>query len=136
MRISDWSSDVCSSDLFGVNTLFSAPTAVRVLKRQAPELLSRHDLSSLRAVYLAGEPLDAPTAQWISQGLGKPIIDNYSQTSSGWTILTAQPGVERAPPPTGSPPFPVFRFHARSVRQSTGADRGPEQKGRVSPHPP
>ena len=53
---------------YRVNTLFSAPTAVRVLKRQDPALLKKHDLSSLRAVYLAGEPLDEPTAQWISQG--------------------------------------------------------------------
>ena len=81
---------------YRVNTLFSAPTAVRVLKRQDPALLKKHDLSSLRAVYLAGEPLDEPTAQWISQGLGKPIIDNYWQTESGWPILSAQPGVERA----------------------------------------
>jgi len=121
---------------FGVNTLFSAPTAVRVLKRQAPELLSRHDLSSLRAVYLAGEPLDEPTAQWISQGLGKPIIDNYWQTESGWPILSAQPGVERVPTRFGSPSFPVFGFDARIVSESTGADLGPEEKGVVAIAPP
>jgi len=121
---------------FGVNTLFSAPTAVRVLKRQAPELLSRHDLSSLRAVYLAGEPLDEPTAQWISQGLGKPIIDNYWQTESGWPILSAQPGVERVPTRFGSPSFPVFGFDARIVSETTGADLGPEEKGVVAIAPP
>ena len=121
---------------FGVNTLFSAPTAVRVLKRQAPELLSRHDLSSLRAVYLAGEPLDEPTAQWISQGLGKPIIDNYWQTESGWPILSAQPGVERVPTRFGSPSFPVYGFDARIVSESTGADLGPGAKGVVVIAPP
>ncbi|MBV7481986.1 propionate--CoA ligase [Bordetella sp. BOR01] len=121
---------------FGVNTLFSAPTAVRVLKRQAPELLSRHDLSSLRAVYLAGEPLDEPTAQWISQGLGKPIIDNYWQTESGWPILSAQPGVERVPTRFGSPSFPVYGFDARIVSESTGADLGPGEKGVVAIAPP
>ncbi len=93
---------------FGVNTLFSAPTAVRVLKRQDPALLRKHDLSTLRAVYLAGEPLDEPTAHWISEGLGKPIIDNYWQTESGWPILSAQPGVENVPTRFGSPSFPVY----------------------------
>src|SRR5690606_1814108 len=121
---------------FQVNTLFSAPTAVRVLKRQAPELLARHDLSSLRAVYLAGEPLDEPTAQWISQGLGKPIIDNYWQTESGWPILSAQPGVERVPTRFGSPACPVDGFDARSVSESTGEDRPPGSKGVVAIAPP
>ncbi|WP_258128968.1 propionate--CoA ligase [Achromobacter anxifer] len=121
---------------FGVNTLFSAPTAVRVLKRQDPELLRRHDLSTLRAVYLAGEPLDEPTAQWISGGLGKPIIDNYWQTESGWPILSAQPGVENVPTRFGSPSFPVYGFDARIVSESTGEDLGPDQKGVVAIVPP
>ncbi|SUV76087.1 propionate--CoA ligase [Bordetella parapertussis] len=121
---------------FGVNTLFSAPTAVRVLKRQDAALLRRHDLSTLRAVYLAGEPLDEPTAQWISQGLGKPIIDNYWQTESGWPILSAQPGVERVPTRFGSPSFPVYGFDARIASESTGEDLGPDEKGVVAIVPP
>ena len=121
---------------YRVNTLFSAPTAVRVLKRQDPALLKKHDLSSLRAVYLAGEPLDEPTAQWISQGLGKPIIDNYWQTESGWPILSAQPGVESVPTRFGSPSFPVYGFDARIVSETTGEDLGPDQKGVVAIMPP
>ncbi|WP_268988264.1 propionate--CoA ligase [Bordetella hinzii] len=121
---------------FQVNTLFSAPTAVRVLKRQDPALLKRHDLSSLRALYLAGEPLDEPTAQWISEGLGKPIIDNYWQTESGWPILSAQPGVERVPTRFGSPSFPVYGFDVRVVSEADGQDLGPNQKGVVAIVPP
>lgn len=121
---------------YKVNTLFSAPTAVRVLKRQDPALLKKYDLSSLRAVYLAGEPLDEPTAEWISQGLGKPIIDNYWQTESGWPILSAQPGVERVPTRFGSPSFPVYGFDARIVSEADGRDLGPNQKGVVAIEPP
>jgi propionyl-CoA synthetase len=121
---------------FKVNTLFSAPTAVRVLKRQDPALLRKHDLSSLRAVYLAGEPLDEPTARWISEGLGKPIIDNYWQTESGWPILSAQPGVERVPSRYGSPSFPCYGFDARVVSETTGEDLEPGQKGVVAIVPP
>ena len=121
---------------FGVNTLFSAPTAVRVLKRQDPALLRKHDLSTLRAVYLAGEPLDEPTAQWISEGLGKPIIDNYWQTESGWPILSAQPGVEKVATRYGSPSFPVYGFDARIVSEANGEDLGANQKGVVAIVPP
>src|SRR5260370_699095 len=57
----------------GVTQMCPAPTATRVLKKQDAEYLHRHDISSLKALWLAGEPLDEPTAQWISQALGKPI---------------------------------------------------------------
>ena len=53
---------------YKVTVMFSAPTAVRVLKKQDPALLKKYDLSSLRALFLAGEPLDEPTARWISEG--------------------------------------------------------------------
>ncbi|OZI23394.1 propionate--CoA ligase [Bordetella genomosp. 9] len=121
---------------YKVNTLFSAPTAVRVLKRQDPELLRRHDVSSLRAIYLAGEPLDEPTARWIGEGLGKPVIDNYWQTESGWPILSGQPGVERVPTRFGSPSFPCYGFDARVVSETTGEDLGPGEKGVVAIVPP
>ncbi|WP_233235455.1 propionate--CoA ligase [Bordetella sp. LUAb4] len=121
---------------YKVNTLFSAPTAVRVLKRQDPALLRRYDLSSLRAIYLAGEPLDEPTARWIGEAVGKPIIDNYWQTESGWPILSAQPGVERTPPRLGSPSFPTYGYDVRVVDESTGQDLGPGRKGVVAIVPP
>ncbi|CAM3502773.1 propionate--CoA ligase [Bordetella sputigena] len=121
---------------FKVNTLFSAPTAVRVLKRQDPALLRRHDVSSLRAIYLAGEPLDEPTARWIGEALGKPVIDNYWQTESGWPILSGQPGVERVATRFGSPSFPCYGFDARVVSEITGEDLGPGQKGVVAIVPP
>jgi propionyl-CoA synthetase len=78
---------------YRVAAMFSAPTAVRVLKKQDPAFLKMYDLSSLKALFLAGEPLDEPTARWISEGLGVPIIDNYWQTESGWPILALANGV-------------------------------------------
>src|SRR4051812_6242460 len=79
---------------YKVTSMFSAPTAVRVLKKQDPAFLMKFDLSSLKALFLAGEPLDEPTARWIHESLGVPIIDNYWQTESGWPILTIANGVE------------------------------------------
>ena len=121
---------------FKVNTMFSAPTAVRVLKKQDPALLKKYDLSSLRALYMAGEPLDEPTAHWISEGLGKPIIDNYWQTETGWPILAAQPGVKDVATKFGSPSFPVYGFDVRVLDEQTGEDLGPNQKGVVAIVPP
>jgi propionyl-CoA synthetase len=121
---------------FKVKTMFSAPTAIRVLKKQDPELLKKYDLSSLRALYMAGEPLDEPTAKWISEGLGKPIIDNYWQTETGWPILAGQPGIADVATKFGSPSFPVYGFDLRVIDEQTGKDLGPNQKGVLAIVPP
>lgn len=121
---------------FRASAMFTAPTAIRVLKKHDPALLKKHDLSSLQTLYLAGEPLDEPTAVWISESLGKPVIDNYWQTETGWPILSAQPGVEVVPTKFGSPSFPVFGYDVRVVDESTGEDLGPNDKGVVAIVPP
>jgi propionyl-CoA synthetase len=125
---------------YRVTSMFSAPTAVRVLKKQDPEALRRHDLSSLRALFLAGEPLDEPTAKWIAEALGKPIIDNYWQTETGWPILSLCNGVEPAQSKFGSPGKAVYGYDVKLVDENTGQDlEGPDQKGVVvieGPLPP
>lgn len=109
---------------YKVSVMFSAPTAIRVLKKQDPEHLKKHDLSSLKALFLAGEPLDEPTAKWISEGLnGKPIIDNYWQTETGWPILSVANGVDNVAatsPRFGSPGVPMYGYNVRLVDESTG----------------
>jgi len=125
---------------YKVTVMFSAPTAVRVLKKQDPALLTKYDLSSLRALFLAGEPLDEPTAQWISQGLGKPIIDNYWQTETGWPILSIANGVEAKPSKFGSPGVPMVGYNVKLLDENTGEElMGADQKGVVAiegPLPP
>jgi propionyl-CoA synthetase len=125
---------------YKVTSMFSAPTAVRVLKKQDPAFLKQYDLSSLKALFLAGEPLDEPTARWISDGLGVPIIDNYWQTESGWPILTVANGIERKASKFGSPGVPMYGFDVRLVQESTGEELvGAGQKGVVvvqGPTPP
>src|SRR4030095_1649234 len=92
---------------YKVTAMFTAPTAIRVLKKQDPKYLRQHDLSSLRALFLARQPLDEPTAAWISEAIGKPIIDNYWQTESGWPILAIANGVEKGESKFGSPGVPM-----------------------------
>jgi propionyl-CoA synthetase len=105
---------------YRVTAMFSAPTAVRVLKKQDPAALKAHDLSSLRALFLAGEPLDEPTAKWIAEGIGKPIIDNYWQTETGWPILAVPNGIEKLPSKWGSPGLPMPGFDVQLLDEQTG----------------
>ncbi|MEO8387257.1 propionate--CoA ligase [Polaromonas sp.] len=125
---------------YKVTGMFSAPTAVRVLRKQDAALLKKHDLSSLRALYLAGEPLDEPTARWISEGLNVPIIDNYWQTESGWPIITLANGIEKKTTKFGSPGVPMYGYKVKILHESTGEElTQPNEKGVVvieGPTPP
>jgi propionyl-CoA synthetase len=125
---------------YKVTSMFSAPTAVRVLKKQDPAALKKHDLSSLRALFLAGEPLDEPTAKWIAEALGRPIIDNYWQTETGWPILGICNGIEPAPSKFGSPGKAVYGYDVKLLDEATGEElTGANQKGVVAiegPLPP
>jgi propionyl-CoA synthetase len=125
---------------YRVTSMFTAPTAIRVLKKQDPSYLRAHDLSSLRLLFLAGEPLDEPTATWIAEGIGKPVIDNYWQTESGWPILTVAKGVAEMPTRYGSPGVAMYGYDIRLVDEATGKDIvEPGRKGVVAiagPTPP
>jgi propionyl-CoA synthetase len=119
-----------------VNVMFSSPTAARVLKKQDPAYLRKHDLSSLRNLFLAGEPLDEPTHRWMAESLGKPVIDHYWQTETGWPILSAVLGVERTPIKYGSPSFPVYGYDLQLLRESDASQADSDEKGVVAIVPP
>ena len=121
---------------YGVRTMFSSPTAVRVLKKQDPAFLTRYDLSKLQYLFLAGEPLDEPTAEWITGALGKTVIDNYWQTETGWPVLSLMPGVEMKPVKLGSPGLPAPGYRLRVIDENTGLDVGPGEKGVLAIQPP
>ena len=125
---------------YKVTAMFSAPTAVRVLRKQDPALLKKYDLSSLRALFLAGEPLDEPTGRWIGEGLNVPIIDNYWQTESGWPIITITNGVEKKASKFGSPGVPMYGYSVKILHEVTGEElTQPNEKGVVvivGPTPP
>ncbi|MFC3532634.1 propionate--CoA ligase [Vogesella facilis] len=121
---------------YRVSVMFSAPTAVRVLKKQDPAWLHKYDLSSLRALFLAGEPLDEPTARWIAGELQVPVLDNYWQTETGWPMLTLCNGVEPKAVKYGSPGLPVYGYDVRLFNEATGEEVGPGEKGVIGVLPP
>ncbi len=120
---------------YKVNVMFSAPTAARVLKKQDPAYMHKYDLSSLKHLFLAGEPLDQPTHEWIMGELKLPVIDNYWQTESGWAMLTAVPGIEQTKTKFGSPSFPAFGYNLKIFRED-GTECEPNEKGIVGVVPP
>jgi propionyl-CoA synthetase len=120
---------------YKVNVMFSAPTAIRVLKKHDPAYLHKYDLSSLKHLFLAGEPLDQPTHEWIMTELQKPVIDHYWQTETGWPMLTAAPGVEKTQIKYGSPSFPAYGYNLKLFRED-GSEAGADEKAVVGVLPP
>ncbi|OUT98774.1 MAG: propionate--CoA ligase [Betaproteobacteria bacterium TMED41] len=127
-------------DEFKITTMFTSPTAIRVLKKQDQKFLSHHKTESLRKLFLAGEPLDKPTAEWISSALSKTqIIDNYWQTETGWPILSAQLPIQKTKLKNGSASFPVYGFDIKLIDETTGKKVKAGEKGVLSivaPLPP
>jgi len=121
---------------YQVTSMFSSPTAIRVLKKQDPAYMSKYDVKCLKYLFLAGEPLDEPTARWVADNLGCPVVDNYWQTETGWPILSACLGVEDTPRKFGSPSFPVYGYNVKLKDEITGKESGPDEKGVLCVVPP
>ncbi|MCE8006253.1 AMP-binding protein, partial [Aestuariivita sp.] len=92
-----------------VTSFFTAPTAIRAVKREDPKgaHIGKYDLSSLRALYLAGERADPDTIEWAGNALGVPVYDHWWQTETGWTIAGMPAGIEALPVKIGSPSVPM-----------------------------
>jgi propionyl-CoA synthetase len=124
----------------GVDVLFTAPTAFRAIKREDPGggLVRRHDLSRLRALFLAGERADPATVAWAEDKLHVPVIDHYWQTETGWPVAANCLGLERLPVKHGSPTKPVPGYDVRVLGEN-GADMPRGETGAIAirlPLPP
>jgi propionyl-CoA synthetase len=98
-----------------VATLFTAPTAFRAIRKEDPngEFIRRHDLGSLRALFLAGERCDPDTLNWASEQLAVPVIDHWWQTETGWPVAANCLGLEPMPVKPGSPTVAVPGYDVR-----------------------
>jgi len=99
-----------------VNTMFTAPTALRAVRQQDSEgaHLAKYDISSLNALFLAGERCDPPTAIWVQNLLDRPVIDNWWQTETGWPITSRflGLGLTAFKPGSGGRPSPGYDVQA------------------------
>ena len=103
-----------------VASFFTAPTAFRAIKREDPkgELAAKFDLSSLRALYLAGERADPDTIEWAQRVLNVPVIDHWWQTETGWAIAANPLGLEPLPIRIGSPSVPMPGYDVRVLDEA------------------
>ena len=97
---------------YKIKALFAAPTAFRAIKKEdaTGQALANYDISSLQNVFVAGERLDPPTYDWMSQLLQKPIIDHWWQTETGWAIVANMRGLDKLPTKAGSSSLPVTGY--------------------------
>lgn len=93
----------------GVAALFTAPTAFRAIRRDDPEgsFIKKHDLANFRTLFLAGERADTATIEWAEHHLGRPVIDHWWQTETGWSICANPEGLGLLPVKYGSPGVPM-----------------------------
>ncbi|MBV8911735.1 MAG: AMP-binding protein [Acetobacteraceae bacterium] len=100
----------------GVKVLFTAPTALRAIKQQDPEgaQLGKYDLSRFEALFLAGERCDPATAVWIAEKLGRPVVDHWWQTETGWPVTAGyrEFGLFPFKPGSGGRPAPGYDVRA------------------------
>ncbi|BDW81493.1 propionyl-CoA synthetase [Erythrobacter sp. Dej080120_24] len=127
-------------DRHRVKTLFTAPTAIRAIKREdaAGALLEQFDTSSLKALFLAGERADPDTVAWSADMLKVPVIDHWWQTETGWPIAANCLGIEQLPAKPGSAARPVPGYDVR-ILDETGQPLPPGTTGAVAirlPLPP
>ncbi|HSU75073.1 MAG TPA: propionyl-CoA synthetase [Terrabacter sp.] len=120
--------------------LFTAPTAFRAIKKEDSKAskVAEHDLSHFRALFLAGERLDPDTYEWASAALGKPVIDNWWQTETGWPIASNPKGIELLPIKPGSPTVAVPGYDVQ-VLDGSGEPVEPGIEGAIClklPMPP
>ena len=123
-----------------VVVFFTAPTAFRAIRRADPdgEKAKEHDLSKLRAIFLAGERADPPTVEWIADLTGVPVLDHWWQTETGWAITANTMGLAGVDPAEGSPGVPMPGFDVR-VLSDEGEEVEPGTLGNVAiklPLPP
>lgn len=116
----------------GVKALFSAPTALRAIRKEDPDgvFIGRYDLSGFKYLFQAGERLDPDTYRWASEKLGIPVVDHWWQTETGWAIAANPVGVEAMPIKAGSPtvPMPGYDVHVLHV---DGSACGPNEEGAI-----
>lgn len=122
--------------------MFTAPTAIRAIKKEDPDglLKNMYDLSALQYLFLAGERCDVATLQWAQQLLpGKPVIDHWWQTESGWPMLVTpiENGlVQPIKPGSAGRPVPGFQVH---ILDQNAQPLPPDEEGAVGvklPLPP
>jgi acetyl-CoA synthetase len=112
-----------------VNTLYTAPTAIRAFIKWGEQWPLKHDLSSLRLLGTVGEPINPEAWIWYHRVIGKercPIVDTWWQTETGAIMITPLPGATPTKPGSGTKPFPGIDA---DIMTRDGKSVGPNEGG-------
>jgi propionyl-CoA synthetase len=117
---------------YGVKVLFTAPTAFRAIKKEDPngDFLKKYDLSCMDTLFLAGERCDPDTLHWARSQLGKPVVDHWWQTETGWAIAANPMGIEPMEIKPGSPTVAMPGYDVR-VLDEEGAEVAAGDMGNI-----
>lgn len=116
---------------FGVNILYTAPTAVRAMMKDGERWVNEHDISSLRLLGSVGEPITSKAWLWYYSAVGQgrcPIADTWWQTETGGVMLTTIPGAVDMKP--GSAALPFFGIVPKTMRPD-GSEAGAGEGGNL-----
>lgn len=86
-----------------ITVWYTAPTALRMLMREAPDIFTNRELSSLRYIFSVGEPLNPEVIRWARRNFHKDIYDTWFQTETGGIMITNLPGLDIRPGSMGKP---------------------------------
>ena len=125
---------------YQAKAVFAAPTAFRAIKKEDPEAaqLNNYDISCLKTIFMAGERLDPPTYEWTLGKTGKPVINHWWQTETGWAICGNLMGIDVMPTKPGSATLPMPGYHIH-ILDSEGHELPAGQQGAIAiklPLPP
>ncbi|WP_417580577.1 propionyl-CoA synthetase [Nitrincola sp.] len=129
---------VCAD--YGVKALFAAPTAFRAIKKEDADAVEfgKYDTSALKTIFMAGERLDPPTYDWTVEKTGKPVVDHWWQTETGWAICGNLMGIEPKPTKPGSSTLPIPGYNIQ-ILDPEGNQLPPGEQGSIAiklPLPP
>ncbi len=95
-------------DKYQVNIFYTSPTAIRALRQQGDDWVTKTSRASLKLLGSVGEPINPEVWQWYYQVVGQkrcPIVNTWWQTETGGIMLTDLPGRIRMPPGSAGVPF-------------------------------
>ncbi len=99
---------------YGITKLFTAPTALRMMRRAGDALLAGHDTRKLALVSLVGEPLDPDTWFWTRDVLGRGqlfVNNTYGQTETGTAWSSSMVGLTPTRPGSCGHALPGYVAH-------------------------
>lgn len=102
---------------YKIKNIFTAPTAIRAIRKEDPngDFFKKYDTSSLKKLFVAGERCDTSTYYWLKELTGKPVIDHWWQTESGWPMLGICNGFEEIHPEPGAAGLPVYGYDIKII---------------------